>query len=459
MRNVSLSRCPVRGRRDQQGQWRVLEDQNVVTENRKSGLCDVSAPIYKPSKKSHTKTQAKEPEGLSVPELLTPQVEGAAELRVSDTEAPEISFPKEKKRPETSVKSAEDIRGLKDVRAPKELRTSEEIRTPEQVTAPDLGEAQTLEAPALILTAKGEILEDITLSEIPSQETSDMMTPPKTEETAAAQEMTRPEVMKETEVLSSEMTRPEVKEAPEMMLITSKETLEVSAPEDSVPEIKAPVMESPKVPSLEVPDVTPSKLEAIPDVMEAQEVRATLETLVLSDVFTSEQMFISEGGAAPRVTESPKFTAGLEKMEALLPLKLAAGPERSVPDHVHMDATSNNGTETSENAEALNVMELQKLSCSEMKALKALAGDDLDVMEPEIMIMLEDGPEPNVTLTPEMEVQEMRADAPDVLCEVPMSVHEEKIISTAETPKVETPTLNIERCGLTRRRSCCESGL
>ncbi|KAK3565573.1 hypothetical protein QTP86_012690 [Hemibagrus guttatus] len=261
-----------------------------------------------------------------------------------------------------------------------------------------------------------------------------MMNPPEIE--ADKEMMSGPEI-----AAAQEMTIPEVKEAPEIMVTTSKETLEVSSPEVSVPEIKAPVMESPKVPSLEVPDVTPSKMEAILDMMEAQEVTATPETLVLSDVLTPPQMFISEEEAVPKVTESTKFTAGLGKIEALLPLKPAAGPERSVPVfHVNVDATSNNGLETSENTEDVN-MEPQEWSCSELKALKVLAPDDLDMTEPEVMIVLEDVTKPDVTLAPEWEAQETTADAPEDLCEVPMSVPpedaavREKIISSAETPK------------------------
>lgn len=367
--------------------------------------------------------------------IETTEVEAPTEVNVSETKAPEMSTPEEQIRPETS--------------APEKVRAPEQKASPEIREAPTLEAPETIEAPAVILTPEDEILEEIAVSEVPSLETLDMMTPPNVPkmlsvlETAAVQKICTPDTKKEqkvsslavssSEVSSSNITIPEVKEAPENMVTFSElttllqlDTLVVSSPGVSVPEIEAPVMEAP---ILEIPGVITPKMEGAPEVMETQEVTAILETLVSPELITPPQISLPEVVAAPQLTEPTTFTAGLEKIEApdILPRNLAEGPEWSAPEMMEapedVNIISNKELETSEGTKVPDVMECQKLSCSE---LKTLGHDDLNVTEPEIMARLEDVSEPEVILAPEMEAQEMTADVPAVLCEIPVKVPSEE---------------------------------
>ncbi|KAF4070336.1 hypothetical protein AMELA_G00284250 [Ameiurus melas] len=413
------------------GQWKFLEDQYIVTGKRMSGVCGVHNQPQEAQIKAQAKVPSSQPEVTSIIEPLTPQVAEPKVIEIAEVEAatePHVS--------ETETSAPEEVI------APKEgidIRDPEEIRVPQQMVAPELREAPKLEAPEFI---EVEILEDVAVSEVPSLQISDVMTPPKMEvvpEISTSQKISSSEVMKKTEVSFSEMTILEGKEAPENMatvseLTASKETLEVSYPDGSVPEIEAPVMEVPKVQSLEALDVTPPKMEAVPEVMGAHIVTATIDTLVTPEVMTPPQMFIPEIVEAPDVTESPKFTAGLEKIKApeIVPPKLTACSEWSAPETVEapkavnvVKVTSNKELETSEDTKVPNVMKPQKLPCSEIKDPKVLDCDDLDVTEPDVI------------LAPEMEAQETTADVPEVLFEVPINFPpeepavQENIISTA----------------------------
>ncbi|KAB5540187.1 hypothetical protein PHYPO_G00098990 [Pangasianodon hypophthalmus] len=159
-----------------QGQWRVLEDQNVITGKRNSGVCGVSAPILKQPKKTQLKAQAKvpvsEPEVTSVPELLTPQatkhkvietteVEAATEVHVSETEDM-MTPPKMEAVPEVmpvpEIEAAQEISTSEVKKEPEFMITVSELTTPKEtleVSSPEVSvaeiEAQVMEAPKVPL--------------------------------------------------------------------------------------------------------------------------------------------------------------------------------------------------------------------------------------------------------------------------------------------------------------------